>query len=212
MSSSEIEIVLFDVGGVLVEVAGIEKLREWTGPNRSDEEIWTMWLHSPAARDFESGRIDADRFAHQLTDELDLPIHPQAMLDDLPTWIAGVLPGAREMLDDVIPGIRRGALSNSNPVHWPRIINEDELGLGAYFDTQFVSHLTGHLKPDADAFAYAIGELGCRPDAIVFVDDNQANVDAAVRAGIRAHLTRGPQEARHVLEQYGLINQRKTSV
>jgi len=204
--TSGIEVILFDVGGVLVEVAGIDNLRQWTDPASSDEEVWTLWLTSRAARAFERGRIDAPEFARELIAEHGLPVQPEALLDGFPAWIAGVLPGARELLNDVVPGVQVGTLSNSNPAHWPRIMVE--LGLDIYFDTHFVSHQTGRIKPDPEAFDYAIGELGCRADTILFVDDNQVNVDGAIGAGMRAHLAHGPHEARQILARYGLIKAR----
>jgi putative hydrolase of the HAD superfamily len=81
------------------------------------------------------------------------------------------------------------------------------MGLCRCFDSHFVSHLTGRIKPDPEAFEHAIGTLGCRGEAIVFVDDNQLNADAARRPGIRAHRTRGAAEARSVLPEYGLLHE-----
>lgn len=204
------EAVLFDVGGVLVQVSGVDTLREWMGGTPSDEEIWSLWLRSPAVRAFESGRIGDAAFAESLIAELRLPVGPRELLDKFAGWVPGLFPGALELVEDVVSGVRRGTLSNSNALHWPRIMNE--IGLGRWFDRHFVSHLTGRIKPDREAFEYAIGELGCRPDAIVFVDDNQANVDAARRAGILAHRTRGALEARAVLRERGLLRERIAGV
>lgn len=208
--TSGIEIVLFDVGGVLVEVAGIERLRQWTNQKRSDEDIWALWLQSRAARAFESGRMCAAEFARELIAELELPVEPEQLLDDFPMWISHVLPGARELLGDVSRGVRRGTLSNSNPLHWTRIM--DEMGLGTFFDTHFASHVTGRTKPDLDAFEHALESLDCSPGAIVFIDDNQLNVDAARRVGIHAHRTLGPLDAREVLDRYGLLRRDNTDV
>jgi HAD superfamily hydrolase (TIGR01509 family) len=82
----------------------------------------------------------------------------------------------------------------------------DDMGLGSCFDSHFVSHLTGRIKPDAEAFEHAIETLGCAPEAIVFLDDNQINVDAARRHGIRAHRARGASEARHFLMGYRILD------
>ena len=42
--------VLFDLGGVLVSLAGIPMFRRWLGDHLTDEDIWNLWLDSPAAR------------------------------------------------------------------------------------------------------------------------------------------------------------------
>lgn len=195
------------MGGVLVRLSGVERLRAWTGPDRSDEEIWHLWLHSRSVRAFESGQIGEAAFAGQLIAELDLRVGPDELLEEFVQWIPDLFPGAREMVEGVVAGVHRATLSNSNALHWPRIMNEgDGMGLGRCFDSHFVSHLTGRIKPDPEAFEHAIEALGCRAPSIVFLDDNQINVDAALRLGIRAHRTRGAGEARSVLHGYGLLD------
>jgi glucose-1-phosphatase len=206
--TTSVEAVLFDVGGVLVRLSGVERLRAWTGPERSDDEIWHLWLHSRAVRAFESGRISEAAFAEELIGEMDLPVAPAELLEEFVRWIPDLFPGARELVEGVVAGVHRATLSNSNSLHWPRIMNEEDgMGLGGCFDSHFVSHLTGRIKPDPEAFEHAIRALGCRASSIVFVDDNQINVDAARELGIRAHRTRGAAEARSVLLEYGLLDE-----
>lgn len=53
-------LVLFDVGGVLVELSGIEVMLGWLGRSTPVDELWRRWLHSESVRRFETGRIDAD--------------------------------------------------------------------------------------------------------------------------------------------------------
>jgi HAD superfamily hydrolase (TIGR01509 family) len=205
-----VEVVLFDVGGVLVEVAGVGRLREWLQRDHSDEDIWSLWLHSDAVREFESGRASAREFADNLIREMHLPVDPERLLAEFVEWIPGLYPGALELLGSISRDVRRGTLSNSNPLHWPRIM--DDMGLARAIDTHFVSHLTGRIKPDRGAFEHALAELGCRPEAVVFVDDNQVNVDAARCVGIRAYRTQGAREARRVLEECGLTVSGNTNV
>ena len=51
--AEEIEVVLFDVGGVLLEVHGIAVLLEWFEHRVTPEEVWRLWFASPTARAFE---------------------------------------------------------------------------------------------------------------------------------------------------------------
>ncbi len=75
-------------------------------------------------------------------------------------------------------------LSNSNALHWPRVMGD--MGLGPAFDRHFVSHLTGRIKPDADAFEHVVDSLGCMPAQVLFLDDNSLNVEAAQSFGMHA--------------------------
>ncbi len=47
-------------------------------------------------------------------------------------------------------------------------------------------------------------ELGIEPGHILFLDDNQINVDGARAAGWSAEVAKGPAEAAAALERYGL--------
>lgn len=40
---------------------------------------------------------------------------------------------------------------------------------------------------------------------VVFLDDGLRNVEAAAKLGMQAHRARGPEEARRVLAQYGVV-------
>jgi putative hydrolase of the HAD superfamily len=83
----------------------------------------------------------------------------------------------------------------------------DDLKLGAAFDHHFVSHLTGRIKPDVDAFQEVVESLGCRPEHVLFLDDNILNVEAAKRFGIQAMRVQGIGETRRALIERGIIDE-----
>jgi hypothetical protein len=58
-----IEMVLFDFGGVLVELRRPVAVRESAGIE-SDAELWRRWLTCRWARAFESGQCSDVDFAH----------------------------------------------------------------------------------------------------------------------------------------------------
>jgi len=62
-SPKEIRVLLFDVGGVLVQLGGVEVMLDWLGPSVGVDELWRRWLQSTSVRQFETGKIDAGRFA-----------------------------------------------------------------------------------------------------------------------------------------------------
>ena len=204
-SDTGFEVVLFDVGGVLVHLSGIEVMVGWLGGDLTEEQLWRRWLQSQVVRRFETGGSDAATFARELAREFDLQIEPPRLLAAFEGWLAGPYPGALELIREIPQRYVRALLSNSNALHWPRITGE--MGLGALFapEHRFVSHLTGRMKPDAEAFDHVIGELGCVPARVLFLDDNQLNVEAAEHAGLHAVRVRGPREARRALLERGIL-------
>jgi glucose-1-phosphatase len=79
------------------------------------------------------------------------------------------------------------------------------MGLVDRFDQMYLSHQIGCLKPDTGAFLVALEGMGLSPSHVLFLDDGLRNVEAAAKLGMHAHVTRGPEEARRVLAQYGIV-------
>jgi glucose-1-phosphatase len=202
-SPTEIRVLLFDVGGVLVQLSGVETMLEWLGPQVTTDELWRRWLQSTPVRQFETGRIDANEFAAGVTSEFGLPVEPRQFLEAFITWPSGLYPGTLEMLRRIPASYRRALLSNSNALHWPRVLNE--MQLGAAFDTHFVSHITGRIKPDPDAFEHVVESLRCVAGQVLFLDDNLMNVHAAQACGMHAIQVRGAVEAQLALTDFGII-------
>ncbi|MFI4869157.1 MAG: HAD family hydrolase [Steroidobacterales bacterium] len=195
--------VLFDVGGVLVELSGVATLLDWLEHRITDRELWSLWLHSPSVRAFETGRIDDRQFAAGILAELRLDIEPADFLQSFTRWPSGLYPGALQMIERIPSHYRRALLSNSNVLHWGRVL--DEMGLGAVFEHQFASHLMGKIKPDAEAFEHVLECLSCHASQVLFLDDNAVNVEAARAIGMRSQLVRGVHEAQRSLQQAGII-------
>lgn len=204
MNEPAVEVALFDLGGVLVELTGVPTLLSWMGGRVDADEVWRHWLTSPSVRAFETGGMGPEDFAEQLVAELELPVPPEEFLSAFTSWPRGLFPGAMELVCDIPRSITRASLSNTNDLHWPRLM--DEMALEGLFDFHFASHLTGKIKPDDEAFEHVISSIGCAPESILFVDDNQLNVDAATALGISAFRAKGVEEARAVMDRNGALD------
>lgn len=196
------DVVLFDLGGVLVELTGVPTMGTWAAID-VDDELWHRWLTCPWVRRFERGECSADDFARGMVDSWRLPVAPDVFLESFRIWPRGLFPGARELLEALAPGLERACLSNSNELHWPRA--RDEMELGTLLDRHFVSHEIGMVKPDAEIFEHVVESLARPPDRILFLDDNQLNVEAARAAGLSAERTLGVESARRALAERGLL-------
>jgi putative hydrolase of the HAD superfamily len=198
-----LRIVLFDVGGVLVDLGGVDTLLGWLGPSATQESLWPIWLRSPSVRAFETGRIEPMDFAVGILEELKLDLEPRLFLESFASWPTKAFPGALEMVATIPAHYQRALLSNSNMLHWPRVL--DEMDLRSSFEHRFSSHLTGKIKPDEEAFEHVIEALHCRPDEVLFLDDNLLNVEAARAIGMQSVRVRGVEESRAALQQAGIL-------
>jgi putative hydrolase of the HAD superfamily len=193
--------VLFDIGGVLVALDGMPSLATWLGIDARDV-LHARWMACPSVVAHETGKIDAATFASGVVADLQLPVTADVFLADFRRWPQGLLPGARELLDDIPRTYRVAALSNTSAAHWDRIA---DMGLGQRLTQAYLSHHTGHLKPAREAFLAATEGMALSPSEVLFLDDGRINVDAAERVGMHACLVTGPEEARTALVAWGVI-------
>jgi putative hydrolase of the HAD superfamily len=200
-----IEAIIFDFGGVMVPFSQMDSLKEqearlglqpgklaetlWQSPDWqlaevgaiTDEEFWQrtgdrLGFHTPGAiRDFQQ-----DLFRDAKADQ---------RMSDLVRWLRG--------------RYRTGLLSNASDV-LPRLLRE-RYGLGGLFDVEVFSALVGLAKPDPAIYWLALERLDTAPEATVFVDDYEPNVEAAAALGIRAIHFVGYEALIPALQKQGVI-------
>jgi HAD superfamily hydrolase (TIGR01509 family) len=191
----EIEVVLFDIGGVLVDFAGLAAITELTGSD-SQPQVEARWLLSPWVRRFESGHCSPADFAAGITAD--------QFLELFLSWLHDPFPGAEELVNAAAAHVTVGCLSNTNALHWQAKISK--WPLTDHFEHRLLSFELGVVKPDHAIFELSAARVGTAPDRILFLDDNVLNVHGARAAGMTAEQARGPDQARAVLSRYGLAD------
>jgi HAD superfamily hydrolase (TIGR01509 family) len=198
-----IEVVLFDIGGVLAEWTGPPVMRELTGA-ASDLDVASRWLMSPWVRRFESGDCSAQEFAEGVVAEWKFPFTPEEFLEKFLTWLGDPFAGAEQMVRETKAHATVGCLSNTNSLAWREVISH--WPLTPLFEYRFLSFELGAVKPDREIFELVVEQLPVPPDRVLFLDDNAVNVEGALAAGLRAEQARGVDEARAVLTRYALLS------
>jgi len=199
----QIRVLLFDLGGVLIELNELSTFLHLNGDEMSVNKLWSDWLSSPAARAFEMGISTKEQFADKYIEETNLPIKRNEFLNAFTQLPKGLYPDAHRLIERCRDRYFIACLSNTNTLHWQRLTHE--MGIDGMFDQHFASHLTGKLKPDRESFEHVLQSLNCDPSAILFLDDNEMNVKAARSVGIIAYRTEGAQEAEKILEKIGIL-------
>lgn len=185
--------LLFDLGGVIMD---IEKERcvaafEELGLRDARSYFGDFSQQGPFMR-LEQGTISPDEFHAALRTGL-----PEGVSDEDIDWaFCKFLTGIPAHRLDELRRLRRSyrvyMLSNTNPIMWKSKIRDDfgQQGLTRedYFDGIVTSFEAKALKPDRAIFDYACRKLGIRPEETLFIDDSQANLDAAAALGFRTAL------------------------
>jgi putative hydrolase of the HAD superfamily len=193
----EITHLVFDLGGVIVELRGLPIQPQWIAGNEAAESTWEKWLTSDAPKAFESGLINSGEFAERIVTELSMTVSAKDYLEYFTTLPIGPYPGAIDMLNKLKSNYTTALFSNSNEIHWP--LKMGRMKLDNAFHHHFASHLMGMAKPDAQAYQYVIDKLGVDANQILFFDDNQMNVDAAIEAGMHSERVQGIDELQEKL-------------
>lgn len=197
-----VEIVLFDLGGVLLEVGGVGPMRELSGIE-TEGELWTRWLACRWVKQLEAGRCTPEEFAAGIVADWELPVSSAEFLATFGAWVNDPFPGASELVAATGDAARIGCLSNTNSYQWDAHFGD--LPLIDAFEFRFLSFELGLVKPDRAIFEAVEAALPAPAGRVLFLDDNAVNVDAAASFGFVARHVRGVEEARRALVEAGVL-------
>jgi glucose-1-phosphatase len=197
------DVLLFDLGNVLVDVSGYRDLGPLLKVSLQDPEVVQRLRSCQVLRAFETGSLDSTQFAEQFVAAWDVSVPPGEFIRHFRSWTHGFFPGARELLAVLHGRYRLACLSNSNEAHWERM--EKELGCFDFFEAALSSHVLRCYKPDVEIYQRAFTALGVAPQDVVFFDDLAANVEAAREAGAVAYRVKGIVELKEKLKGLDLL-------
>lgn len=203
MRTQPFDVILFDLGGVLIELTGVPVMIEWTKGRFTEDQLWERWLSSPAVRKFEKGQSTPQQFSGAMIDEFGLAVSADMFLNEFLYWPRRTYPGTRTLLRNLSTRYTLASLSNISAMHWERICNE--MDLTTYFNNNFPSFKTGFVKPDREAYINALDKLACQPERVLFMDDNAANVDTALSLGMTAFTVAGLPGVKSALKRAAIF-------
>jgi putative hydrolase of the HAD superfamily len=198
MSPFDINVLLFDICGVLFDVSGgVECMLAWLDRSINEEQLLKRWVSSSPVRQFELGNIGIDEFAREVIREFNFPVNESQFITEYISWHKGPYDGAIELVKRISKEYTTASFSNINELQWAKI---SKSGLLHHMSHNFASYKIGFVKPEKEAFAYVVDQLKCEPSRILFFDDNRVNVDAANEMSLRGHRTRGIVELKKKLK------------
>lgn len=175
------KLVLFDIGHVLVHLAGPSVIKRLAKQNLTDEHIHSTWLSIPGVSRFETGKCEVSEFASSVIEFYDLDCTEHDFASHFRDAAERKFDGVDEYLFQLASTHELACLTNTNPLQWPKI--RDEFGLGRHFSKQYVSYELGLMKPGDEIFEYVLRDTALLPEEILFIDDNIHNCSTAQSAG-----------------------------
>ncbi len=185
VSMQSTPLIVFDLGNVLVRLAsGFADACACAGvgPVRGDAAA-----HHPLMCAFETGNMSEEEYFTRAIGCFDGLTIPQlrAIFD---AWLLGPFSGTQALLENLkAKSIRTACLSNTNPPHWRTLLNNPVYEPLKLLDHHFASCDIRAAKPSPEAYRHVKQITGVSPADIVFFDDRDENVAAAISAGWKAH-------------------------
>ncbi|WP_435355619.1 HAD family hydrolase [Emticicia sp. SJ17W-69] len=190
--------VIFDFGNVIINIELkriYQAFAQFT--SKSEAYIEKQITDNQLFRRYESGQFTDDEFREIIRQTLGFPLSDievdkawNAILLDIPTERIALIKKIRQNYPVYL-------LSNTNNIHIKA--SNDYLRkahnishLDQLFDQLFLSYEMGMWKPDAEIYHYVLKKLKLQPHEVLFLDDNQKNIESANAIGIQTILVEPP--------------------
>lgn len=205
----QIEFVYFDLGNVLVSFDPniacnnlVERFDVGT------DQAWQAIYQSGAQSQFEHGQLSGEEYAEQIrrvigTDAEQMPT--AGLLNAVSDMFAPI-----DVMADVLNRVRAngfgvGLLSNTCQAHWDWIRGQPYLMNQFSFDATILSFEQGAMKPQVAIYEAAEKKSDVPSQRLLFLDDKQENVDAAIARYWCADRCFGGPEAIQVLQDFEVL-------
>lgn len=203
MHISKPQALLFDLGGVLIDIDFGRAFRAWEPiSNLSLNEISKAFQFDVHYERHERGEITASEYFDHLRSKLSLKNEHARIEEGWNSIYVGEISETVALVESARAQFSCNAFTNTNATHqaawlalFPMVKN--------LFSRIFTSHELGYRKPEKQAFEHIAYALGVPFGSIMFFDDLVENVEGAKSAGLHAVHVRSPDDVRNALRAIG---------
>ncbi len=186
----KIDNLIIDFGGVLYDIAPNETLALFNSYG-AKQLIYSDLADMQVFKDYETGSISSLGFIRSLRD---IFVIDNSISDELITagWnktLVGIFDNSIETLKTLKKRYNLALLSNTNELHYLHFMPHCQ-ELFSIFDRCFFSHQINMRKPNTDIYKHVISDMGYKSCNTTFIDDSEANISGAQKAGLHTfHIT-----------------------
>jgi 2-haloacid dehalogenase len=205
MTASRRDIVIFDLGGVLIEWDPRHLYRKLF---RGDEAAMEAFLATVCTHEWNRGQDAGRSFAEGARLLKAVYPHQAELIDAYGARFDEMMPGPIEGSVAILAELRRrgtplyGITNFSAETYPPALARFEFLG---WLDGVVVSGELGIIKPDPRIYELALARFAIDPRRAVYIDDVEANVAAASGFGMHGIRFTSPAALRAALAALGLL-------
>lgn len=208
---SEIKNIIFDLGGVIINLDIPKTIAEFNKLSVVPfESIYTQLQQSPIFDLFDKGQISETDFFKELKKYLKEDVTDTQMID---AWNAMLLdfPIHRlQLLNSLKSKYRIFLLSNTNETHITQL--ESDLhkehrykNLEPFFEKVYYSCRIGMRKPDSDIFKFVLNQNKLNAHETIFIDDSPQHIKGALNTGIQSYLLPRDKDVSDLISELSLL-------
>lgn len=197
--------ILFDCGGVLVELNFRKLMEEISGSVQTAQDfIQKLWHPDSPWLRYDSGDLNTQQVMVELKAYMPREYH-HYMQQFVERWLEALPP--MEGMEQLVAQIRE----QGYPCYLLSNFSEGFAQMPArtpvlqQLDGMVISYQIHMLKPDPEIFHYTARHFGIDPAQTLFVDDNLHNVEAARAVGMEAYQFTTPQAFADYLKDRGIL-------
>lgn len=190
MPTPDIRLIVFDLGGVMIRlVSGWPHALQRAGV--AQHAGLDFAPHKPVLdqviHDLETSKIDHQEFARRVAQVVGTT--PQTVQAAFDAWLIEPYPGFDPLLDRLLKTpLQTACLSNTSHAHWSALSSPGPCLIPVHrLHHQFTSFRIGQCKPHPEVYQHVQRQTALEPGHILFFDDSQPNVQAALDQGWHAH-------------------------
>lgn len=197
--------IVFDFGGVLVDLAPEEAIRRLISLGIHDAaELLDPYLQKGIFRLLEDGTLSTNAFEQRLEEIYYRHFRHEDLLWAIGGFIKEVPAYKLNYIDSLRSTARVSVLSNTNPYILEHIYSKEFFNGKAItdlVDKVYASCEMRLLKPSADIYLSMLHKGGMKASETLFLDDSQANVEAAKKVEINSLLVQNGEDWKKRIEE-----------
>ena len=194
MGPGEVDALLFDFGGVVIEISFDRVFARWADLAGVDVElVKSRFEHGEAYQGHERGELTFAAYFQSLREDLALDLTDAQFADGWNQVFGPEHEETVELLWKLHGRVPLYLFSNTNAFHYDYWRARYAKALQP-FRRMFISCEMGVRKPHRAAFERVAREIGVPPGRILFFDDTEANLEGAREAGMHAVHVRSPAD------------------
>ena len=206
MNQSPIEVILFDLGNVILpfthyqiaeKLSRFSQRKEFQDPQKIFSYLFDF--EKGSVNGYEVGKVSSTQFFGSLKEYLHLTL---SFEEFIPIW--NDIFTEDQQVSNIIHSLRGknrlGLVSNTNPLHFDYILSK--FPVIRIFDKWILSHEVGFKKPAVEILQKAVEWASVKPEAILFIDDIKSHVDVAVSLGMQGIPFASAQQLEEALRKF----------